>query len=581
MSDSEDTDKTTMSGSTTATTMEIEHEAAKSDSDQKVKESVTRMSPASGSPRETPSSPPRVTALTCQVCRSNSSRYCCPRCQMRTCCLACVVRHKEDSGCSGLRDRAKFVSKAEFTDLDLLSDYRMLEEVNRGLENATRESEREALAETSKERRWHLPPSMLNLRLACRKPARSCRLLFMPKGFERRRENNSRFDFKTRSIVWRVRMVFPHCKRTVLLEEVDESTKVFRLFQEYVEPEKMKGVIKSEEEENRDLLAEDPFAQYRSNWPGGVMALLKAEHLSEKEARSMQEESQDGSGTNTKRVSRFFELDLMRSLRANLRERTVVEHPVIFIVLKSHADYFPADIELPKALEKDSKSEQRPTNESGGEDEKSDYRRNWDWSDYHNTTVSGKKGLHRQFDEVDEDEGAAGKTFGLFAENDSDLSEGEEWGEESHSERVKRRLDEEEDERRSLKRQRSREACQKILDNRRRAWRGVQARHEDASLVHAFAMQGEDGEVGDQVEQDKDGRQQQQQQAPTDEDYDKYYDFYLKYYQNQYGVTTSVAKEATEDASEETRQQENKGGGSEQASKTGGLVGYDESDDGE
>ena len=69
----------------------------------------------------------------CQMCLLAPSKYKCPRCDMRTCSLACVNTHKEPkegrTGCNGKRDRLKYVSLAEFDDRTLLSDYQLLEEV--------------------------------------------------------------------------------------------------------------------------------------------------------------------------------------------------------------------------------------------------------------------------------------------------------------------------------------------------------------------------------------------------------------------------------------------------------------------
>lgn len=57
----------------------------------------------------------------CEVCNAQPSKYRCPGCQARTCSLPCVRQHKEDTGCSGKRDRLAFVPLKEFTDRHLLS----------------------------------------------------------------------------------------------------------------------------------------------------------------------------------------------------------------------------------------------------------------------------------------------------------------------------------------------------------------------------------------------------------------------------------------------------------------------------
>ena len=57
----------------------------------------------------------------CEVCGDQPSKYRCPGCDKRTCSLPCSRKHKEDSGCSGKRDRLKYVSLEEFDDRTLLS----------------------------------------------------------------------------------------------------------------------------------------------------------------------------------------------------------------------------------------------------------------------------------------------------------------------------------------------------------------------------------------------------------------------------------------------------------------------------
>ena len=71
----------------------------------------------------------------CQVCNIETAIYCCPRCNIRTCSLACCQKHKtkdESTGelvCNGQRDRTKFCSLKSFTDAQLASDYHFLEDV--------------------------------------------------------------------------------------------------------------------------------------------------------------------------------------------------------------------------------------------------------------------------------------------------------------------------------------------------------------------------------------------------------------------------------------------------------------------
>lgn len=57
----------------------------------------------------------------CSVCNIDVSKYKCPGCQEATCSLACVKQHKQQTGCSGKRDKLAFVPMQQFTDSHLMS----------------------------------------------------------------------------------------------------------------------------------------------------------------------------------------------------------------------------------------------------------------------------------------------------------------------------------------------------------------------------------------------------------------------------------------------------------------------------
>lgn len=57
----------------------------------------------------------------CEQCSEVEAKYTCPQCEIKTCCLNCVNQHKKENSCSGVRVKTAYKSKADFTDLDLLS----------------------------------------------------------------------------------------------------------------------------------------------------------------------------------------------------------------------------------------------------------------------------------------------------------------------------------------------------------------------------------------------------------------------------------------------------------------------------
>jgi len=76
----------------------------------------------------------RVSTVKCEVCQEAFGKYRCPRCKLVSCSLSCVKQHKEEKNCNGVRDRAAFVPIKDFDDLQLLSDYRLLEDLRRVVE---------------------------------------------------------------------------------------------------------------------------------------------------------------------------------------------------------------------------------------------------------------------------------------------------------------------------------------------------------------------------------------------------------------------------------------------------------------
>ncbi len=50
---------------------------------------------------------------------------------MRTCSLACTKAHKQEQACTGKRSRTEMVTLSDFTERQLLSDYKFLEEAAR------------------------------------------------------------------------------------------------------------------------------------------------------------------------------------------------------------------------------------------------------------------------------------------------------------------------------------------------------------------------------------------------------------------------------------------------------------------
>ena len=75
----------------------------------------------------------------CEVCMQGvPGKYRCPRCSIVFCSAACCKKHKENTGCSGIRDKCAYVPLDQLNDRTMLSDYVLLEDTQRKKDNGYR-----------------------------------------------------------------------------------------------------------------------------------------------------------------------------------------------------------------------------------------------------------------------------------------------------------------------------------------------------------------------------------------------------------------------------------------------------------
>ncbi|CAH0405671.1 unnamed protein product [Chilo suppressalis] len=241
----------------------------------------------------------------CEVCGSSSAIYTCPKCEVKTCCLSCVRIHKKELDCDGIRDRTKFIRVKDFTDSDLLSDYRLLEECARfvyGVKN----DKKKKFTRVDKE----LPLHLYKLKVAARQ--RGTVIQFLAQNFTRHSVNTTRLNYKSNVINWRVEWVFPNVESAPLKfvdEKCPEAKRISELLDKYMDPDAA------------PFDGSKALIYYRSVGFSGIKILLKAEKVK-------------GS------ARKFFELDPADTLAENLSGKCIVEFPIIFVVLKDHAYSF-------------------------------------------------------------------------------------------------------------------------------------------------------------------------------------------------------------------------------------------------
>jgi hypothetical protein len=249
--------------------------------------------------------------------------------------------------CDGQRNKVAYKRVSEFTNFDLLSDYRLLEETTRHVESYARDLSKHYT--TSKE----LPINLYKLRAAARR--RRTYLHFMPHNFTRSKANTTYFNWKEQLIYWRVEWIFPQADNIKCVgRRLLETEPLAKLVNVYLDPKEC------------EPLYQDKLQYYQSAGLRGILLMLKAEQ---------------------KQGTRFYQLDTSLTLKDNLKEKTVIEFPTIYVVLKDHKDAF--DILGPdEEDEEDRNGVSNSVNKNNLLFYNSDYSDN---EDEHNTSVGSKK----------------------------------------------------------------------------------------------------------------------------------------------------------------------------------------------
>ncbi|XP_020844401.1 box C/D snoRNA protein 1 isoform X2 [Phascolarctos cinereus] len=233
----------------------------------------------------------KLAMSSCETCGTEEAKYRCPRCMKCSCSLACVKKHKTELTCSGIREKTAFVSLKQFTEINLLSDYRFLEDVGRSADYIARDI---FLKRPSTNR-------ILNY-MKNRARRHNIDLRILPIGFTKRRENSTVFDRKEQRFYWHLKLLFPQSHAEYVEKGVPGDKKLHEILTTYIDPEKSDPVI-------RQRLKAYVFSE------SGIQILMKIENMQHN-------------------LVRYYELDPCKSLIDNLRDKVVIEYPTLHVVLK-------------------------------------------------------------------------------------------------------------------------------------------------------------------------------------------------------------------------------------------------------
>uniref|UniRef100_A0A672PWU5 Box C/D snoRNA protein 1-like n=1 Tax=Sinocyclocheilus grahami TaxID=75366 RepID=A0A672PWU5_SINGR len=229
----------------------------------------------------------------CDVCETKEAKYRCPSCRKHTCSLACVQQHKMVSGCCGVRDKTAFVPLAEFNEINLLNDYRVLEDTAR----LTQQSNRDRVLLRS-----HRHPKEVRGMWMIRK-ARAVKvtLRFLPKVFSKHRENRTVFRRAEGRFYWHLKIHFPQSD-AVYSERCPDNRQLDQILNDYIHPSESDPVKRQKYVSLRQTSTRFLNATF--------IPLL------------------------------YLELDLKTTLQENLMQKTIVEYPEVFVVLQQHSQQY-------------------------------------------------------------------------------------------------------------------------------------------------------------------------------------------------------------------------------------------------
>lgn len=278
----------------------------------------------------------------CAVCDAGvAAKYRCPGCAVVSCSLACSKRHKQmGEGCSGKRKVAEFKDIRDFTDADLVSDYRFLEDALLEKDRAKRWRPRFRPGSDAAARADRAPAATRTVDLLTQKAAdRGVQLFCMPDGMARRVANTTFYDRKRDLMQWRVEWLF-HGPPTA---RDDDEEKNGRVGVEKVAPVARAEDAKVDETATIGSALRAHFAP----GPGNAARLHELRRFrSLRERRKAETPATIGIflAAEGRRADdpRFHRLALDATLRENLNGKRVLEFPTLHVaVLPEDENAFP------------------------------------------------------------------------------------------------------------------------------------------------------------------------------------------------------------------------------------------------
>ncbi|XP_011613399.2 box C/D snoRNA protein 1 [Takifugu rubripes] len=241
----------------------------------------------------------KISLSNCSLCGLQEAKYKCPGCLVHSCSLPCVKKHKEDSSCSGIRNKTAFVALSQFDEMALLSDYRFLEDTGRFADGATRDGLVRTPRTTSKAKKLSACARRMNITLR-----------FLPVTFTKSRENSTFCLTREKIFLWHLKLVFPQSNTEFSQRRVSDKKTLEQILTPYIHPTESDPVTR----QKLKIYVQAPVDH--------VKVFMKAEG---RKANSV----------------RYHELDIQKTLGDNLSYKTLIEYPVLHVVLREQWKEYP------------------------------------------------------------------------------------------------------------------------------------------------------------------------------------------------------------------------------------------------
>jgi len=274
----------------------------------------------------------RMGVLICDICGIDG-KYKCPRCDTRSCSVQCSKKHKDISGCDGVRRKITYVAKEKFTELNLVQDFRILESVTNAVDRFRRDEMKKF---TNQSQEGFIAPriSFKKRKLLTEAARRGVYLKHLPANFARSKNNGTCYDNYKKTLYWDVELNLVHLDTSLKFTKLADTTKLWKLLAPLLEPNvdsNQLGFVAPEIN-----LDEDERNVYVAMGYSGLKVYLRTETYKRRRRDELTKETESNDVDECSQ-NRYTELDLKRSLRHNLRGHALVEHPCLEVVSKWEA----------------------------------------------------------------------------------------------------------------------------------------------------------------------------------------------------------------------------------------------------